>query len=1010
MHEIKSKDISFSLLDNGAVGIIKAKDTMVNQVKGNSYDGSLMNLYLRITDEYGKNDYLALTGPKSNSAFFVGKKNALWKGKFLDISYVLTLNLIDNMWFWNISLTGITKHKVDLTYVQDLGLGEEGFVTSNEAYSSQYIDNYVVNDGERITVCSRQNQSQNGKYPYLQQGSLTSLASYATDGFQFYGTEYKLTDIPKALIEEQLPSFNYQYEFTLTALRTPIFEVGSEEVTHVFYAAYADSRESANKSVFLDYNDIEEKYHMINSRVQHTERIFSDDQTKYYPLAGKALTTAEVNKLYPHKEQVEEDEAGELLSFFDDRDRHIVLPAKEKRQERMTGNIIMAGSSFKPGSPVMATTQYMCGIFESQTVFGNTNMNILTTNVRNSLNYFKNSGTRILLKLNGKNRLLTMPSLFTMSFNGADWIYKIEDDFLIIRGEASASTDQLKLEFTSMKQKEYDIKIITQLELATLGEDAIIDIQDTKVKITPTGEIADKLPNLKYTVSYESDDKSSPDIGIEEKDEGKYLVTEYHHCAKLGVITGLDGQDDKNLIIENEREKNEKFIMNFVQNIDLEQSKNIMSEYLQPTELIIKWYAHDALVHLMSPHGLEQYGGAAWGTRDVSQGPTELFLALGYNEPVREIIRIMYEHQFIENGNWPQWFMFDEYAEQFASESHGDIIVWPLKVVAEYLKVSHDTEILNEPLRYMSLKDKKFTLKKEKLIDHIKRQIDYIKSHFLPHTFVSAYGDGDWDDTLQPANNEQKKTMASTWTQELTIETLELISKVIVDFDREFSQDLLSLKEKMNVDFRKYFMKDSVLPGFINMDAENKPHYIIHPKDKITNIKYRLLPLQQGILSNIFDEQETQRVLSIIKENLLFPDGVRLMDRPATYQGGISEIFKRAEQSAFFGRETGLLYVHAHIRYAEALIDSGYLEKAWEALLQINPISLKKRVSNAVLRQANTYFSSSDAEFYDRYQAQQNFEELKKGKIPVKGGWRLYSSGPGIYIAAIKKLLVHKKV
>ena len=31
------------------------------------------------------------------------------------------------------------------------------------------------------------------------------------------------------------------------------------------------------------------------------------------------------------------------------------------------------------------------------------------------------------------------------------------------------------------------------------------------------------------------------------------------------------------------------------------------------------------LVHYLSPHGLEQFGGAAWGTRDVSQGPTEFF-------------------------------------------------------------------------------------------------------------------------------------------------------------------------------------------------------------------------------------------------------------------------------------------------------------------------------------------------------------------------------------------------
>ena len=45
------------------------------------------------------------------------------------------------------------------------------------------------------------------------------------------------------------------------------------------------------------------------------------------------------------------------------------------------------------------------------------------------------------------------------------------------------------------------------------------------------------------------------------------------------------------------------------------------------------------MVHLTVPHGLEQSGGAAWGTRDVCQGPVELLLALEHDAPVREILR-----------------------------------------------------------------------------------------------------------------------------------------------------------------------------------------------------------------------------------------------------------------------------------------------------------------------------------------------------------------------------------
>ena len=35
----------------------------------------------------------------------------------------------------------------------------------------------------------------------------------------------------------------------------------------------------------------------------------------------------------------------------------------------------------------------------------------------------------------------------------------------------------------------------------------------------------------------------------------------------------------------------------------------------------LPWFVHDAVVHYLSPRGLEQYTGGAWGTRDVSQGP-----------------------------------------------------------------------------------------------------------------------------------------------------------------------------------------------------------------------------------------------------------------------------------------------------------------------------------------------------------------------------------------------------
>jgi cellobiose phosphorylase len=55
-------------------------------------------------------------------------------------------------------------------------------------------------------------------------------------------------------------------------------------------------------------------------------------------------------------------------------------------------------------------------------------------------------------------------------------------------------------------------------------------------------------------------------------------------------------------------------------------------------------------------------------------------------------------------------------------------------------------------------------------------------------------------------------------------------------------------------------------------------------------------------------------------------------------------------------------------------------------------------VPAAALRQANCYYSSSDAAFADRYEALAQYDRVKTGTVALEGGWRIYSSGAGIAI------------
>jgi CRISPR-associated protein Csx3 len=130
------------------------------------------------------------------------------------------------------------------------------------------------------------------------------------------------------------------------------------------------------------------------------------------------------------------------------------------------------------------------------------------------------------------------------------------------------------------------------------------------------------------------------------------------------------------------------------------------------------------------------------------------------------------------------------------------------------------------------------------------------------------------------------------------------------------------------------------------------------------------------------------------------------MSEPATYRGGVENWFKRADTAANVGREIGLQYVHAHLRYAEALAKVGDAEGLWRALQIVNPVDLASLVPHAAMRQSNAYFSSSDADFPDRYQAAERWSDLRTGRVAVRGGWRIYSSGPGLFLHAVRARLI----
>ncbi len=91
------------------------------------------------------------------------------------------------------------------------------------------------------------------------------------------------------------------------------------------------------------------------------------------------------------------------------------------------------------------------------------------------------------------------------------------------------------------------------------------------------------------------------------------------------------------------------------------------------------------------------------------------------------------------------------------------------------------------------------------------------------------------------------------------------------------------------------------------------------------------------------------------------------------------------------------MYAHAHLRYCEALDLLGGTEAARALMRLLNPISVTEDLPQASLRQRNAYFSSSDAAFRDRDEASAEWARARQGTVALDGGWRVYSSGAGIF-------------
>jgi len=1004
--------LSVELNANGSLRRIDFQSTIVNLFPGNELEGGPANIYLR---RAGTTDFLPLLGPRSATAFTADSdaRRLIGGGRWQCFRYQVELALASDApaWFWHVRITNEagSVQRIDLIHAQDLALAPYAMVRMNEYYVSQYVDHTpLLHPANGIVIASRQNLPANGQHPWCVLGSLAKSVSFATDALQLHGLATRAGKAPIGLVT-RLSGRRLQNEHALAVLQDDAAELapGASIALGFFGLVLAHHPAATDNS---DLAHVDRALALPEARPSHSSPAASATRpgrslfVTAPVLPALDLDADDERALFGAERRHEEhDGRGKRLSFFTGAQTHVVLRAKELHVERPHGHLLRTGTHATPDEQALTSTVWMNGVFNSMLTQGHVSFNRLLSTTRSYLGLFRSHGQRVFVELNDEWQLLDLPSAFEMQPDRCRWIYRHAEGVIEAQVATHSDPHAISLELKVLVGE--PVRFLIAHHIALNGDDgatrepAVFERRGDAVFISPApnSELARRfrsggfslVPEPGTTFAQVAGDELLFEDGRSRHEPFVCVLIERTTQAGLRIVGDLVRESPD--IPAKSHSNGERAIARLLL---APPSSSPLAEQLERIADIVPWFRHDAFIHYLSPRGLEQYTGGGWGTRDVTQGPVELLLASGHVTPIRDLLlRVMRAQN--ADGDWPQWFMFFERDRAIrAGDSHGDIVFWPVLALAQYLIASADASVLDERVPF-------FEGEQATVWQHVERALALIERRVIRGTALAAYGHGDWNDALQPADPAMREHMCSAWTVTLHYQVLTTLARALRAIGRDAAAPRLERwAEAVRNDFQRLLIVDGVLAGYALFE-DGGVRYLLHPRDAVSGVRYSALAMIHALLEDLFTPEQAREHMRLMDEHLIGPDGMRLFDRPMPYHGGPQRFFQRAESAAYFGREIGLMYMHAHLRYAQALARMGEADRFFHALCQATPIGIRQLIPQATLRQANCYYSSSDAEFEDRYQASAEYERIKLGTVGLNGGWRVYSSGAGIALGLI---------
>lgn len=996
------------------------------------------NLFLRRSSPTGR-EVVALLGPGSPSSVSVTPAGPIVTGSWRGLDYQVSFRLAEAVpaWFWHVAVTnrGADVAEIDVVHAQDVALASRATVRANEYYVSQYLDLTPVVTGEVGTALAVRQNMPGPTAPWVLVGCLRHGSGWGTDALQLIGSKRGREGILEGL-QRDLPSARLQHEHTLALLQDRVAVLGRDETLRTGFfgifrpdhplATSAEDRAAATEA-------LEQPEARSPFPAEHPEHLYATATTARVmvptlfssapALACLALEDEALSALAgPGRHHVERS-GDTLLSFFTDEGSHVVTVAKEASVLRPHGHILRTGSSFVPDKASLTSTSWMAGTFHSQVTQGHVARNLVLSACRSYLGLKQAAGVRVFVKAADDDDwlLLGEPSAWAVDPDRCRWWYRHEGGLIEVVSTAPADAHELGLKVRALAGPPFRLLVCAHV---TFGDNEGREPEPPELRVTAgdvtvspkVGSPAQKrFPQASFRLTWGAG--AAPVVGGDEDlfADGVSRVLPWVTMRTMAV-TELDLTLTVELVPRQEVAEQDlgepppQFWPALAGAFQLSgPDDSAASDEVERMGTISRWFVHDALVHYLAPRGLEQFTGGEWGTRDVCQGPVALLVALGRVPPLRDLLMRVLRAQK-PDGDWPQAFEFlDDAKVPDQGEAHGDIVFWPLLAIGEYLTISQDAAFLAEPVQAGPSAGANGA---EPVIAHVRRALDRIGRRTIHGSPLPAYGGGDWNDSLQPADIKMAAHLCSSWTATLQVHALRSLAEGLrrsvgslgaghQALAMACAADAEDLVDRTAQALQEVLMVDGELAGYALFGADGGVEHLVHPSDQRTGLHHGLLQMVHAISADLLSPEQAKSHLAVIEQHLLGPDGARLFDRPAAYRGGPMEVFQRAEAGTYFGREIGLMYTSAHLRYAEALARYGDAEGLFAALALVNPIGMTERAPSARRRQSSCYFSSSDAAFGDRYEAEAAYPRAQRGDVALEGGWRVYSSGPGLYLRLV---------